>query len=218
MTTVIDFTQLVILLAWLAGPMGMMAWMMAWTNWLRNVRTGDPASLSPLEVGFREWLETGWRKSPLFIQVLHAFVAAFVPALAFVIITFVPEETLLLMQPYYAFLALVFLSYIGSQAWYQLTKTNAHPVAVQNVFNEASSKTGESVTNATTLNIGGASAPPPAQIDAPNGPGALSPGVDVQPRLGVDFGWLQTLSDNEIAKIDTVIQEVRRSRGTLLAG
>lgn len=220
MTTVIDFTQLVIVLAWLAGPMGMLAWMMGWTNWLRNVRTADPKRLSPLEVSFRAWLESGWRKSPLFVQVFHAFIAALVPALAFAITTFVPEKTILMLQPYYAFLALLYISYIGSQAWYQLTKANAQPVAVQNVFNEASSKPGEVTTNATTLNVGGPAAPPDTTQSetTPRGPGALSSGVDVQRLVEIDKSLLEGLTDSNLAGIESLIQEVRRNRAAQLAG
>jgi hypothetical protein len=156
---VVDFTQLVVLLAWLAQPAGMFAWMMAWTNWLRNVRTGDPVLLSPLELSFRDWLETGWRKSPLFVQLFHAFIAAFVPALAFVITSAVPEDTLLRLQPYFAFLGMIYLSYVGSQAWYQLTKAKPAAVTtVQNVFNQSAPGGGEN-TNETILNAIGAPLP-----------------------------------------------------------
>ncbi len=226
---VVDFTQLVVLLAWLAQPAGMFAWMLAWTNWLRNVRLGDPDLLSPLEIGFREWLETGWRKSPLFIQLFHAVIAALVPAIAFGITSFVPPETLLRLQPYFAFLGMIYLSYVGSQAWYLLTKPKpaAAPTTVQNVYNQPSAEGGAPLTNETNLNV---TTPQPVNAvgdqtvqipereqgkgQEPIGAGSISPGVEVEAKTSVELLNLGVYSYGELLRLASRIENEARNRET----
>lgn len=157
----VDYNKLADILAWLAGPAGMVAWVMYWSQFLKNVRDNEPDSLSWVGRLLRTYLDKG-PKSPGAVQLLHLIVAFIVPVTARLITSFAPADILLSLQPVYAFLAMFYLAYTASQVWYQATKTQppSAPAVIQNITNEAPTTSGAPVTNKTSMTVTTAPEPP----------------------------------------------------------
>lgn len=117
--TEIDFTQLMVLLAWLAGPAGAMAWMVFLSNMVRNWRTGDVSQMDPYSSGVAGWIR---RLTSVQLQTLVTVMAFAVPSIAAGILKLVPADKLAAAQEYWSFFAMLFLLYLGQQIWFQITK------------------------------------------------------------------------------------------------
>lgn len=150
-----DYTQLTSVLAWLAGPAGMLAWLIAWSNFLKSVRENEPEELSALGQWLRAYLDKGANNTPAAVQFLHLVGSLIVPALAALVTSLVPAEFILSLQPTYAWLAMFYLAYVGSQVWYEFTKAKSPtaPAVVQNVVNEAAKSGAKPTTNEVTMNV-----------------------------------------------------------------
>lgn len=136
MNTPVDFANLVLTLAWLAGPAGITAWMIYYSNLLRNlheVDLQDPnLKLSPLGKRAAAWLQ---KRAPEVMQIIHGVGSFLLPGLAMIILEFVPPEWLVRAQPYYASLTMLFVAYLGSQVWYLWTKrSSGGPVIAQSIL------------------------------------------------------------------------------------
>lgn len=101
-----DLTNLGAVLALLAGPAGIVAWMVYVSNWFRNAAEVKPDGSQLIK--WSSWVT----------QLITAAVSFSLPIAAFLILKFVPAETLEAIAPYYQFLASVFLAYLGQQLWY----------------------------------------------------------------------------------------------------
>lgn len=112
------FTQLSDLLAWLAGPLGIAAWMLYFSNWVRNVK--DPqAELSPFEAKVSTYLN---KLTPLGLQAFVLVGSLILPVIAKIILAFVPQETLVQLQPIWEFIALLCIGYFGQQVSFRRAK------------------------------------------------------------------------------------------------
>lgn len=162
----IDITNLAVLLTFLVGPVGMAAWAIYFSNLFRSLRTNPIEKITPLARRLAGWLR---QRSPETTQLLHLLGALGVPGLAKVIVDVVPPETLAFLQPHYAFITLLILTYIGGQFWFLATKEE--PVGVS-AISEVSPQGDQSLT----LQVGGAPATPPAVVDTTQyGTGYIDP-------------------------------------------
>lgn len=115
----IDPTQLMVVLAWLAGPAGALAWMVFLSNMIRNWRSGDVSQMDPYSSGVAGWIR---RLTPVQLQTLVTLLAFAVPSIAAGILKLVPPERLAAAQEVYSFIAMLFILYLGQQIWFQITK------------------------------------------------------------------------------------------------
>lgn len=115
----IDLTNLVVTLQWLAGPAGIVAWMLFVSNLFRNLRDNDfDEIVAPLAAKLSEWL---FLLTPMAYQAV-VFVSSIAgPVVAVIVINVLPDQTIVLIQPYYQFVAMLFMSYIGQQIWYRVS-------------------------------------------------------------------------------------------------
>lgn len=137
-----DWTNLMATLSFLAGPAGLVAWNVYWSNLLRVLREGDAAELSAIGKRLAAWVQA---RSPEVLQLLHGFGSLIVPVAAKIILDSVSPETIEAIQPYYAFATMLLLSYIGSQAWYVVSKAKSQPSAT--VTTEVSPSGGVTTTS-----------------------------------------------------------------------
>lgn len=109
----VNLTDLGAVLAYLAGPVGIVAWMVYVSNWFRNATEdkGDGSQLIKL---------TGWR-----LQLLIFAVSALPPTAAFLILAYVPPEVITMLSPSYQFFATLFIAYLAQQVWFAYKKTNS---------------------------------------------------------------------------------------------
>lgn len=142
----IDFTQLVVVLAWLAGPAGMTAWMVFLSNAIRNLREGDQAQMDEYSKGIAGWIRS---LTPLALQTLVTGLAFGVPIVAGLILNAIPAEALAAVQSTYSFIATLFIIYLGQQVWFQVTKPKPQPVA------SVSTEVSASGAQKTTAQVGG---------------------------------------------------------------
>lgn len=124
MNTELDYTNLSLLLAYLAGPLGVAAWMVFLSNAVRNLRESDPQSLNPINQELARLVRT---MRPLQLQVLVTVLALGIPSIAKVILVFVPVEALERAQSTFAFIAMLMAVYIVQQVWFQVTKVSTPP-------------------------------------------------------------------------------------------
>jgi hypothetical protein len=115
----IDFTQLMVTLAFLAGPAGAAAWMVFLSNAIRNLREIDPNETNPYKKGLAGLIQ---QMSPFALQTFVTVLSLGVPALATVILAVVPVEVLEQLQAFYGPAAALFIIYLGQQIWFQVTK------------------------------------------------------------------------------------------------
>lgn len=164
----IDFTNLAVTLAFLAGPVGIGAWAIYWSSLFRGLRTSPTDKIVPLMRRFAVWVRA---QSDETAQFVHVVGAVGVPGVAYVIILIVPPATLDWLQPHYAFITLVILSYIGGQFWYLATKEEPAPTA------SATANVSPQGDQSLTLQVGGTKeAPVPAVVDTMQyGTGAIDP-------------------------------------------
>lgn len=101
-----DFTSLMATLVWLAGPAGIVAWLLFVSDTVRN------------------WREDGelTNFTPLGLQLSVAAASFLVPAVAYGILLLVPPATIETLQPFYSFVATFFLAYIGQKIWFRFNK------------------------------------------------------------------------------------------------
>lgn len=126
MNTPVDFTNLMLVLVWLADKAGAAMWMITWSTLLRNIRNNDAKTLSfPPFRWLKEWMEDPdhpARKGPDSSFMLNLIGCFAPPLVAYVVLQFVPVEWLVAAQPVFAFLVGMILVYIMNQVWYQFTK------------------------------------------------------------------------------------------------
>lgn len=103
-----NYQNLSELLAYLAGPVGALAWALYVSNLVRNLR--DDGKLAKL--------------SSAAIQGIVLAISAGVPLVSYAILQFVPAAELAKFQDVWAILATVGMSYLVQQGWYKLTKSD----------------------------------------------------------------------------------------------
>jgi hypothetical protein len=111
--------QLIDALTKMAGPAGAVAWMVLLSNAIRNYRSGDLELMTPADQEMARWLRTF---SLLQIQFLMIVLSGLVPTAAALVLWLVPRETLLALQPTFAFCSMLFMAFLGQQIWFQVTK------------------------------------------------------------------------------------------------
>lgn len=116
----IDFTNLKTLLEWLAGPVGMAWWMMFASDLIRNLRyDAHSPTDEPLAYKLSTWLNA---RKPGTLQVLVTVFSLVPPTLAYIALGLLTEETYLLLQPYFSYVALAFSTLLAQKVWYNATK------------------------------------------------------------------------------------------------
>lgn len=104
----INYTDLNELLAWLAGPVGALAWFVYVSNLVRGLcDDGKLSTLAP------------WR-----IQLLVMGISLIVPIGALIVVTVLPAETIAQAQGVYSIVAAIAVAYLGQQGWFKLTKND----------------------------------------------------------------------------------------------
>jgi hypothetical protein len=112
------FSNLGELLAWLAGPLGVAAWMMYFSKWVRNIK--DPTvELPPFQAKISTYLNN---MTPFGLQAFVLVGSLIVPIIAKVILTFVPQDTLAQLQPVWEFIALLCIGYFSQQVAFRRAK------------------------------------------------------------------------------------------------
>lgn len=155
-TTLTDLTSI---LTSLAGPAGMLAWMVAVSNWFRNAT---------------ETREDGTKLVTLsgtWLQVVVAAASIIPPAAAFLILTLVPADALTQLTPYYRFAATLFLTYLGQQVWFAFTKPNTTTTVQVSTPAATPDKTGATAaTPSINVAMGGTDATPAPSPTDPSHP------------------------------------------------
>lgn len=156
-------TKLTALLAFLAGPAGIVFWMLTVSTLIRNLRYSppDPNTADPLYAWLATWLRA---LSPLYLYLVVAAVSILPPVIAKAILEFVPATLLAKVEPYYGFIALLFVTFFAQQIWYRVTKPGSN-VAV------AAAATGENRQSVATVSVlsGAAAIPAPLPLELPKG-------------------------------------------------
>lgn len=99
-----DYTSLLSTLGWLVGPAGVAAWAMIVSDAFRNWKA---------EGKFVDF-------SPMGLQATVIAATLVVPVLAYAVLNLIPADVLLSLEPYYGFVASLFLGLIGQKVWFQI--------------------------------------------------------------------------------------------------
>lgn len=102
----VDLTNLNAVLAWLAGPVGAVAWAAFWSDLFRSLGASGFAGLDKL--------------TPLGKQLVYALGTALVPTAAYIVLSVVPTDVIAALAPHYAFAASVLLALLGGRLLYAL--------------------------------------------------------------------------------------------------
>lgn len=185
-------------LAYLAGPLGIAAFMLYLSNAVRNLLQGNLARMSPSDQEIAIWLR-GLR--PLKVQAIVTAIALGVPILAHTALTFVPADVLERLQPTFAFITKLLAIYLLQQVWYQITKqpeAGELPAAAEQV---------PPITVHAPIQI--------VPGNAPSGPGAIAPGVTSEPYMIAELIPVQVYSDMDLRRIRIAIDDEIQRRGSV---
>lgn len=104
-----EFETLNELLVWVAGPAGTAACFVYVSNLVRNLRE---------EGKLAEW--SSWA-----VQLLTVGLSLAGPVAAYLVITYVPQDIIGQLQPFYGMIGALASSYLIQQGWYKLTKNDS---------------------------------------------------------------------------------------------
>lgn len=226
MNTPAEFTNLILLLHWLAGPLGITSWMNYYSNLLRNLHEAnlkDPnLKLTPWGKKAAAFLQ---KLSPEVMQLVHAGGSLLVPAIAIAILEFVPPERLSAIQPYYATFSMLFIAYLASQVWYLWTKSGTDgsviaqsilqtgPVTNTGGLDELRPEPGEPSFEDQVLDLRGVPGVTTTELDTPQEFGEREPLSIPQPIVKPPSEPM-----GRVFSIDTAQQrEIQRNRDEVLA-
>lgn len=102
----VNYLNFVAFLSWLAGPAGSVAWFVAVSSFVRNLRE---------QGGLANW--TFWQ-----VQLAVAAVSFLPPFGALALVRYVPLENLEAVQPWWALVAALAVAYLVQQGYYLATK------------------------------------------------------------------------------------------------
>lgn len=115
-----DFTKLYEVLSWLVGPAGVAVWMLWYSNYIYSLRHPS-AEQDPYSGTIAKWVRG---LNDIQVMNLVTFGSFLIPSIAAGIVGTLPRETIELAQPYYGYIAVMFIAFLGQQGWHAARKAS----------------------------------------------------------------------------------------------